>query len=732
MYACGACVTLMTQVLGKSKTHCAHTPRPNHLSFVVVGGAAKARQEDTTTRPPKPTGGSPYQLFQNDRLASAKRLAPRQDLTQRGSWTADALQRERSRCKEAWQALPIDQKRQYTILYEARLDERRRLANLAQQAAQAQDVAIADSAAAAPSARSHWHYGTDHFIVHPKFVQEALSRAKALPSPQEVHNPTEFAVQAPEPGPLLGGDIILDPCPLLGRNVCRNHPDHDAVTRLHLAMKTMIDRLGKATADSGEVLFLFEGTQLKPLAEGPGPAYRVFALLSQVTWSPRFCDWTLCVAEPVAATATADLQLPVLVDLETSPVQLAPIQVGGPQIGLRHETSDDLALHLSAMAWQWEIRICQYALVSPMRMKVTGFENNPVFCVKCDLQSRVARTPRPTAGLSKELAEALALNAELQGSAASGGRGRGRGAAKATHRHGAAHAVQPLGPRSSAAELVAVGSSRAETMEGADDLDKDDTFEGDGASSEDEGGVLVVGLAELLEGQPAIDEEMRSLTEGLLLPKVDRGALMAADLAAEDAWLPDVPTSIGIADLVAGAGSASSGAQAPAAAASSLDQALEGLDSVVGMAVDLSCNADVQDGQPSTAAAASSSSAAEGGASLASPPAALAAVPDDPQGPLAAPPPPKAQVGEPIADGPIGWAMTDRGYVFDADGRHRGRITMWGTSVSVKCTAHGCSKAKGRAKVTNGQLAHWLARGDAAEGDTAKERRRCHELSFLF
>ena len=79
--------------------------------------------------------------------------------------------------------------------------------------------------------------------------------------------------------------------------------------------------------------------------------------------------------------------------------------------------------------------------------------------------------------------------------------------------------------------------------------------------------------------------------------------------------------------------------------------------------------------------------------------------------------------------------MTAKGYVFCDQHRFRGRITSWGKNVSVKCAVHGCSKAKGRAKVTDGQLAEWLRRGveevPVVLGDPKAAQRR-HEAMFAF
>lgn len=61
---------------------------------------------------------------------------------------------------------------------------------------------------------------------------------------------------------------------------------------------------------------------------------------------------------------------------------------------------------------------------------------------------------------------------------------------------------------------------------------------------------------------------------------------------------------------------------------------------------------------------------------------------------------------------------------------------MFGPNVSVRCTLHGCSKVKGRAKVSNGQLATWLQRGVnecgvSEDAPVAKQKVR-HTAMFTY
>lgn len=215
----------------------------------------KADLRHGAVQPVSCPGGSPYQIYQNEQLAAAKRLALPQKLTPGEKLTAGTLQRIRGRCRAEWTAMSAEQKAPFSDLHRARLVERRTAA------AKAATRANQPGEHRAVSARSHWNYGSENFAVHPKFVQEALVAQAALPSLQEVHNITEFAVQAPEDAPMLGEGVVLEACVVLARNLCKQHPHHPAVTRLHLAMKTMCDKLGKAVANSGDVLILFEGSK---------------------------------------------------------------------------------------------------------------------------------------------------------------------------------------------------------------------------------------------------------------------------------------------------------------------------------------------------------------------------------------------------------------------------------------------------------------------------------------
>lgn len=152
--------------------------------------------------------------------------------------------------------------------------------------------------------------------------------------------------------------------------------------------------------------------------------------------------------------------------------------------------------------------------------------------------------------------------------------------------------------------------------------------------------------------------------------------------------------------------------------------AVDGIGEILDLAAELTGIADeAEDGQGQPPSAPSAGSSGD-------PPPTAAKPPPPPPAPQAEP----SACGPPIPDGPPGWTMTPKGYVFDADARHMDRITAWGKNVSVKCALHNCSKAKGRHKISDGDLAKWLARGVAecglGQGKTIEQLRCSHQAMF--
>lgn len=327
----------------------------------------------------------------------------------------------------------------------------------------------------------------------------------------------------------------------------------------------------------------------------------------------------------------------------------------------------------------------------------------------------------PASSADAALTEALALSAAL---AKPGPQRQSQAGAPASSQQGRLRAPQPVGRP--AKTNAAPGATASASAAKPGDTDEEDIFGADDLDDEDGADILERGLAELLGEQAVIDEGLSELAQGLLISPIERGDLMEIDVAVEgDNPMPDpLAVAAARASVAMALGAEQLSGTGPAAAASDLGQAVEGLEAIVDMAMGLSCLAGAgQEAEPSGSATSSSAGEAALQAQASDAPAQA-------QGEQQAP----AAVGVAIAGGPPGWAKTDRGYVFDQEGRHRGRITTWGRNVSCKRTEHECSKAKGRSKVTDGQLAFWLAQGLAefSTGDTMAQMRCGHEAAFTF
>lgn len=671
-------------------------------------------------------GGSPYQVFQNERLKTFKATASAADLTSAGTLTKEALERARKRCTEDWKAMPLEAKQPYKDLYNARLTQRR----LEASQAATREAAAEQVANVALHPASHWGIGTQQSPVHPELFAAAIEGSGKLPSPGEVFNALEFAILELEPGDLLGATVQLEPCNLLGRNICQQHPRYQDIAKLHQVLKTFCDVLGKEAAGTGDILCLFEGTEPRPPTLDV--CTRVCALLSHVSYSPKFQDWTMCDAADGSHLSAVELVFPVEVKLGAVALHHLPGVADG-QV-LHHKTSDDLSAYLDGIARRWRLRVCKYELLSPWRMKVVGVDE------AIDLATSTSTRARSRAGLPQDLVEALALN-DL-------------GDPLCNNNMQAASAPRPR--RSRQPTPRSGRQSALETAAGApEDGGDHELFGGPGDDDEDEQPEAFEPPAPL-ENPPSFDGELLGLGEGLLIPEIDRSELMDGQAVAEPGRDPtSSPRAGGPADVdawpdVVGMGAAH-GAEIAAAVAE--------LGGFVDLASELSGLIDeddrreqavageqhppqpLQQDQPGPHGAASSSSSA-----ALAPAAAAAALPPTPmEAPAseevassagaAQPAAPVQSPGDPIVDGPPGWTMTPGGYVFCDAARLRGRITSWRHNVSVRCTLHGCSKAKRRTAVTDGQLAQWLAAGvvaSAAAPETpADQLKKAHIQSFV-
>lgn len=140
----------------------------------------------------KVSGGSAYQLFQNERLKSAKELALPKDLTTRGTLTPTALAAVMERISREWKHLSAEERALFQARYEDRLQKRRA------QAAQPDQGPSAISDTQTECAESHWGNGSRACSIHPGLVQKALQTCK-MPKDAEVFDRSEFVVPPPPP-----------------------------------------------------------------------------------------------------------------------------------------------------------------------------------------------------------------------------------------------------------------------------------------------------------------------------------------------------------------------------------------------------------------------------------------------------------------------------------------------------------------------------------------------------
>lgn len=466
----------------------------------------------------------------------------------------------------------------------------------------------------------------------------------------------------------------------MGRNLCKLHPQWRQASALAETMKILCNRLGKAGANTGDVLVLFEGRNFdEPRLCVCG---RVFCLLSRASWSPKFQDWTMCEPNTAQDMGGASVDFPLEVRLSLAPLKLR-MPFADSAIGLHHETSDDLALNLISRARSWRLRVCKYDLLSAMAMRVTGLEPAAEFDLQVGM--RGARPDRAATGQRVDT-NILAIQAlcDLGDPLADAGR---EARCASVGRRGA-------GTQSQGLQYRAPGHG-ASTAPGPDELlrphrqgrnrNMTSNNESGDDSTEDE-----VCLASLLEQPLEMNQGLVDLADGLLIPEVEEHIDLLAPGCPIDCDEPPAPV---FRTEEAAAGVAASSAQGTEAAG---ERDLPAAPADMGSAAE----ALVEFGHVvELAASADGPQRFEANASAAPPP---------PQQPPVEEQPPQYP---PIPDGPEGWTMSPHGYVFGG-GRYRGRITCFGSNVSVKCAAHGCGKLKGRKKITDGQLAQWLARGD--------------------
>lgn len=524
----------------------------------------------------------------------------------------------------------------YVDLYNNRLEERRLAASSASNAPE-QTTGVADT-----DARSIGGFGGQRSILHPKFLQAAFSVGGKLPSKAEMAADTkEFAVEQPDIGELLGGDITIDACAHNGRNVCKHHPAFARISALQAALSTLCDRLGKSVVSTGDILLLLEGV----VPEGAlVPPERVFALISAVSFSPKFQDFVLCRPKLSAMVGQDALQLPLHVSLGLAPFPLEIPGVGGGA-GLHHKTSSELCEDLCGQAPEWRIRVCKYQILSPMQMLVKGFEGSAELDVLCKLDAAGRRTGPRRRPAPAEVTAALALN-DLGDPV----------------RQGAQSALfLPLQQ-----DIGNPGAAAAQEGQGAADAADDNAAEvdqSDAERTEDEPGAADTTSAAplaLLEEPPLVDIALRDLSAGILIEAVEREDLMAPELCLD----ADEPLQDSLGPATVANKTAASGKQSPSVASSaapagtSAASAVATLDGVLDLAAAL---ADILDEPEATTSANTTTTSGSGLASSSTdgPSAASEGHAMEPPPIAAAPPAVVAPaLGAAIPDGPTGWTMT--------------------------------------------------------------------------
>lgn len=578
-------------------------------------------------------------------------------------------------------------------MYDARLRERRESAS--------RKHTETDSQRLHPP--SHWGCGAKDFALHPRLIQESLSAGGRLPPDREVFDAQEFSVSALSEGDeqLLGANVVLDPCGLKGRNVCSRSPRHMELSRIHAALCLLTDRVGRDAARSGDLLIMCEGSGA-PLGSS---RVRLFCLMSMVSFSPKYQDYSMVIpADPTIDLSQVHLPLPLPVDVAFAPLRLSGVPSGDVVEGIAHRTSDGLAQVLAGTARFWRFRVCVYDLVNPVRMIITSTDERPEICLDVDSEGPGARRrPAPPTPADRELALQLAEIASLS---SMGDPRRPARPRQQPPKSGRASATQPASAsRQPPAEPLPPGVLLTDAFppsgDAEEDLSGDDDI-GDGLGP----GALVAPLP----GLPGVDGDLMSLGAGILIHAADPGDLLDEDgiwLATEPELPPPFVSRAEAGDPLAAA-SAASGRVAGSGTSAGVGEGIDHAAEVLDMAAEL---AGIMQEDPTALPGAGAVSASEGGSDgpvSVEPGAASAEQPAPPVEPLARR---SAELGSAVAGAPPGWTMTSRGYCFDPSGEYRGRITAWKTSVSCKCRLHGCSKAKNRSRITDGQLMQWLAEG---------------------
>lgn len=226
-------------------------------------------------------------MYQNMREAAHKRLAAPSELTEKGKLTRVAREKMQQEIRRAWTAMDEGERKQYKELYQARLDERKNEKRRA-------TASPPESAGQTSAVRcSHWALGTMDSTIDPALAQRYFAAGGKMPPVSEVFDPDEFRVRpSAEPvGPLLGDGIVIQGCPLHGKNLCRQDPDRRRMDAIGSALSKIVRSVGKAAAKSGDLLIMCESSAK---ATGDSQRARHFFLLNAPVFKPVYQDLTWC------------------------------------------------------------------------------------------------------------------------------------------------------------------------------------------------------------------------------------------------------------------------------------------------------------------------------------------------------------------------------------------------------------------------------------------------------
>lgn len=297
-------------------------------------------------------------------MEAAKRTAGPRDLTDRGALTAEARAEVIRSCQAAWAQMPGDQKELYLAIMRDK-----REARAAQDAEQHSGAVRPQVAASTFSTKSAWGMGSKACLIHPAVVQQAFAQGDRLPSNAELYNSNEYFVDEPLSGDLLGDGIELEGCPLLGRNVCRRHPDIQSIDVVARMLARLARSVGAAAASSNDILIMLEGAELKPGVAGN--RCRMFCLLSEAAFSPASEIFTICEICSHGDFSADELLFPFEVRVGLEACRL-PLPGALPAMCIKHRTSDEVALAAVGSASRWRAVALEYQIVSTMVMSVSG------------------------------------------------------------------------------------------------------------------------------------------------------------------------------------------------------------------------------------------------------------------------------------------------------------------------------------------------------------------------